>query len=111
MSESTTDQVKPESTISGKAWLYIVGALVLGLVAGVKVGTAQLQGWKDIAGDWKTFAEEQKTAASERAKEDAAYAARWQAAANKSSAVTERCFALVDKLQGPVPSTNQPWEK
>ena len=81
------------------------------LVAGVKVGTAQLQGWKDIAGDWKTFAEEQKTAASERAKEDAAYAARWQAAANKSSAVTERCFALVDKLQGPVPSTNQPWEK
>lgn len=108
MSESTTVQVKPEASISGKAWLYIVGALVLGLVAGLKIGTTQLQGWKDIAGDWKTFAEEQKTSASAQAKEDAAYAARWQAAANKSSAVIDSCFALLDKLQGPVPSNNQP---
>jgi hypothetical protein len=108
MSDSSTVQAKPESSISGKAWLCIIGALGLGLLAGVMIGSTQLQGWKDLAADWKALAEQQKTSANKQAEEDAAYAARWQAAANKSSAVTERCFALVDKLQGPVPSTNQP---
>lgn len=108
MSDSTTVQVKPENSISGKAWLYIIGALGLGLLAGLMIGKTQLQGWKDLAADWRTLADQQKTSASKQAEEDAAYAARWQAAANKSSAVTERCFALLDKLQGPVPSTNQP---
>ncbi|OZO01371.1 hypothetical protein B7453_27330 [Pseudomonas sp. IB20] len=93
MTSTTIADAVPNKSerLTPKAWIYIVAALGLGMLLGIKLTSApmqtQIDGWKEMAASWKQQALEYK-AASEQ---NAAYASRWELEANKALDLAARC--------------------
>ncbi|MBK5397468.1 hypothetical protein JFU47_12250 [Pseudomonas sp. TH39(2020)] len=93
MSTATTEMAVENKAdrLTAKAWVYIVGAMGVGMLLGAKLISpplqAQIDGWKEMAGDWKLQAQDYKTASEQ----NAGYAKRWELEANNALALVARC--------------------